>query len=110
MYNYKWFWEEFCKIQFGEIDRRHIEMSAFDGVTIDWNMTFRHNLELRRQRDMQKQKEEKEKEGMATCPSCGEKLLSTKTYSRNVSSYVFSRCTGCGYSEQYGTVLHPFKI
>lgn len=110
MYNYKWFWEEFCKVQFGEIDRKHIETSTFDGVSVDWEMTFRHNLKLQRQKVAEKQREEKEREAMTVCPSCGKKLFTTKTYSRNVSNYVFSKCIGCGYNEQYGTELHPFKI
>ena len=110
MYSNKWFWEELCCTQFGESYRKHIEMSTFDGTTVDWVMTFRHNLELRREEAAHKKKEEKEKEDMTVCPSCGKKLLTTKSYSRNVSTYIFDKCMGCGYSEQYGTELHPFKI
>lgn len=110
MYNNKWFWEEFCRAQFGEIDKKHIEKSLFDGVTVDWELTFKHNFKLRKQRIAQKKQEERDMEAMTVCPSCGEKLLTAKTYSRNVSSYVFTNCIGCGYSEQYGTELHPFKI
>ena len=85
-------------------------MSTFDGVTIDWVMTFRHNLELRRAEAARKKNEEREKDGMEICPACGKRLLITKSYNRNVSTYIFDRCIGCGYSEQYGTELHPFKI